>query len=240
MSARKRSFVLNATVSASAEFHAAINAAPWLAAAYLNLALVEQQQKDYDMAVRNYRLYTMAAPNAEDLETVKKKIIELEYLQERAPQEQAAEFLSLLAGDWYKEGVLVGEHYVQTWRFTLNGGNGFSLAPVRFHYEKMGDINDLHGLGKYQGTADGKQLNGRWNPPDELREKYHCSQEFAFTGQVTKARAEGHSGQEHVWLIIKFTPPMEGKCGKYKSENLQKYTFRGDFFRDDLELPDTR
>src|SRR5579859_612477 len=80
--------------AAASEFRQALRAAPWLAGAYFNLALVEEKQKDYADAIRSFKLYVMTAPKAEDLGAVRQKIIELEYLQERARGGASPETLS--------------------------------------------------------------------------------------------------------------------------------------------------
>lgn len=69
--------------AAAVEFKQALGVAPWLAGAYFNLALVQEKQKNYADAIRNFKLYAMAAPQANDLAAIRQKIIELEYLEER-------------------------------------------------------------------------------------------------------------------------------------------------------------
>jgi tetratricopeptide (TPR) repeat protein len=76
--------------SAISEFQRALRVAPWLAEGYFNLGLLQEKTKDYSGAIRNFKLYLLAAPKAEDVEAIRKKIIELEYLQERGQTQPAS------------------------------------------------------------------------------------------------------------------------------------------------------
>lgn len=76
-------------VATAAEFQKAIAAAPWLAAAYYNLALVQAKIERYDEAMANFRNYLSGAPEAPDAQEVKEKIYALEFQKERAATEAA-------------------------------------------------------------------------------------------------------------------------------------------------------
>lgn len=60
------------------EFEAAIAEAPWIVDAYLNLGLVYEFEKEYSQALRALRIYSRLAPKAQNIGTVKTKIVELE------------------------------------------------------------------------------------------------------------------------------------------------------------------
>lgn len=71
--------------SAIAEFKKALRIAPWLADGYYNLGLVQAEAGDHQGAISSLKFYLMAAPSARDAQAVRRKIIELEYLQETFP-----------------------------------------------------------------------------------------------------------------------------------------------------------
>lgn len=86
------------------EFFAAIAAAPWLAEAYYNLAsTLEKSERPAD-AIVNYKIYLSSAPPEKDAAPVRDKIVELQYLQERAQnqrrQDEAARPGKLEAAVW--------------------------------------------------------------------------------------------------------------------------------------------
>jgi hypothetical protein len=118
--------------AAAAEFEQALWAAPWLASAYFNLALVREKQKDYAGAIKNYKLYVLAAPNAEDIAAVRRKTIELEYLEEKKPEQEARDFVSRLAGTWvsiFDVGSGTRIKYIS--EMVVVGDNRLELNPVR-------------------------------------------------------------------------------------------------------------
>jgi tetratricopeptide (TPR) repeat protein len=73
-----------------AEFQKATLPAPWLPSPYYNLAYAQDAAGDYAGAVRNYKLYLLASPNADDRDSVKTKIYELEYKSEQAANDLKA------------------------------------------------------------------------------------------------------------------------------------------------------
>ncbi len=72
---------------AIAEFQAASNAAPWLAAPYYNLGVAQEKSKKYREATVSFKLYLLAAPSATDAGAVKQKLYKLEYLAEQPPSD---------------------------------------------------------------------------------------------------------------------------------------------------------
>jgi len=77
---------INAAIS---EFQQALIAAPWLADGYYDLGTLQEKAKYYAGAIWSLKLYLLCSPKAEDAETVRQKVFELEYLQERASRESA-------------------------------------------------------------------------------------------------------------------------------------------------------
>lgn len=69
------------------EFKRAARAAPWLAEVYYNLGVTLDKVGRYDEAIRNLKLYLLAAPNAPDTKEVRSLVFEIEYRQERAQRE---------------------------------------------------------------------------------------------------------------------------------------------------------
>jgi tetratricopeptide (TPR) repeat protein len=60
------------------EFEAAANNAPWLAMAYIKLAVAHEKVGFYTEAIQNFKFYLMAAPEAKNAREVKNKVDELE------------------------------------------------------------------------------------------------------------------------------------------------------------------
>ena len=70
---------------AIAEFTAASNEAPWLAAPYYNLGVAQEKAKKYREAMGSFRLYLLASPGAPDASEIKQRVFKLEYLAEQPP-----------------------------------------------------------------------------------------------------------------------------------------------------------
>ncbi len=88
---------------AMAEFSAAANAAPWLAAPYYNLGLAQEKARRYREAMASLRLYLLASPGSPDTSEVRQKLFSLEYLAEQPPpQPTDAELLAKLNGARFK------------------------------------------------------------------------------------------------------------------------------------------
>jgi len=92
------------------ELEKATLAAPWLANAYYNLGFAQDKAGLYADAIKNLRLYLLAAPNAADAKKVKELIYEIEYRQEkvakteiRAKAEEKKKGLKDLVGNWYRK-----------------------------------------------------------------------------------------------------------------------------------------
>ena len=90
--ARGRAAVKSATsakdfAEAANEFSKALRIAPWLAEGYYNLGVVQDKAGRYQDAIRNIKLYLVAAPNAPDAKDVRALMFEIEYRQEKAQKE---------------------------------------------------------------------------------------------------------------------------------------------------------
>jgi len=145
---------------AIAEYRSATLAAPWLGITYFDLAVVQESAHDYTSAMRNYKFYLLAEPQAADAADVKTRIYELEYKAELASKKQAVQDqaaaaeaekkkqtrqvldqLKALAGSseyWWYIGS-VGD-YLKGGRFGLNmnevekGANFWSWGAYRSKY----------------------------------------------------------------------------------------------------------
>ena len=72
--------------NAIAEFQKALALAPWLSTIYYNMGLVQEQAELYEDAIRSFKFYLLAAPQAKDRKEIESKIYELEYKAERAKE----------------------------------------------------------------------------------------------------------------------------------------------------------
>lgn len=134
----------------------AADLAPWWPDAYYNLGLVLEKLRQFDEARDNFEHYVLAAPEANDLETVREKIYELEYLEERTQE----------AGKHINAGV---DFY--------NGGNDQEAAS---EYRKAVEIDPEFGLAHaYLGLAYGR-LDRQKEAIVELKEGLRLGAKEAF------------------------------------------------------------
>lgn len=84
--------------AAAREMEAAALAAPWLADAYYNLAVVQEKAELYRQAISNLRLYLYAAPEAQNANAIKARIYALEVMEEEQHK------IRSLAGKWRTGG----------------------------------------------------------------------------------------------------------------------------------------
>lgn len=98
---------------AAAEFEKATLTAPWLASAYYNLGISQDRAGMYADAIRNLKLYLLAAPDAPDAKQVKTLIYEIEYRQEKAAKESSPEAIAARQQREYAEwlGRIDGRRY---------------------------------------------------------------------------------------------------------------------------------
>ena len=92
--ARGRAAVKAATdeqgfLRAANELQQALKAAPWLADGYFNLGVVLDKAGRHADAIRNLKLYMLAAPNAPDAKQVRDLMFEIEYRQEESQRAKA-------------------------------------------------------------------------------------------------------------------------------------------------------
>jgi tetratricopeptide (TPR) repeat protein len=65
---------INAAIS---EFQGALRMARWLSAGYFDMGELQEKLRDYPAAIRSFEFYLLAAPTAQNAESVQKRIIDL-------------------------------------------------------------------------------------------------------------------------------------------------------------------
>ncbi len=138
----------------AAEFAKASHLAPWLAAPYFNLALVQEKAGLVGGALNHFKLYLLASPNDPDAEKVRGHIYELEYKQggtASAPQG--------LAGNWAYGYVFNGEKKKLIYRIDVSGDD-FTLVRPAAPYSSQATM--------YTGTLQGRRIRGKYTQGQAL------------------------------------------------------------------------
>lgn len=167
--------------AAAAEFQAAADAAPWLAPAYYNLGLALEKTERPGEAMKQFKLYLLAAPGAKDAAEVEKKVYKLEFMEEKKKAKAAD-----LSGKWATENEKAkGEYKFEIYRDggeykirlppTTGGGEGITdrVPQLRVRGELQMDVTlgqDLRWSSGYTATnvtdyflilsEDGSRLTG--------------------------------------------------------------------------------
>ncbi len=153
---------------AAKEFDKALLAAPWLADGYYNLGLVHDKAGRYEAAIRSFRLYLLAAPEAPDRKEVKSLIYEIEYRQEEAgrvkketAKQRKKTSITNLAGLWSSR-VIRGDYYKRPGfhtKWQKSGGTKLyvSISGDEFtaRYKSRGKTTAT-----YRGTIIGTRIIG--------------------------------------------------------------------------------
>ncbi len=148
-------------MDAAKEYRKALRAAPWVASYYFNLAVVLEKAGQPAEAIRQFKLYLIAAPAAQDATDVKKKIGGIEYQiektaqasaeaararqveEEKARQEQQRYVgIDALQGEW-STGIWTGDSWLNTGGARIvRSGN---ILEIRFRYPGKDDGQWLRG-----------------------------------------------------------------------------------------------
>jgi tetratricopeptide (TPR) repeat protein len=72
---------------AAKQYEKALLLAPWLADDYLNCGVAHEKAGEANDAIRNFKLYLLSAPNANDAQAIKKRIGGLQYAAQKAEDE---------------------------------------------------------------------------------------------------------------------------------------------------------
>lgn len=153
---------------AAREFGRAARAAPWWADAYFNQGVAYDKAGRRGDAIRNFKLFLLAAPGAQDAEKVKELIYALEYRQEKARKDARAaqeeqerkrrEEQARAAEEQAKYGHWIGE-----WRYesTIQWGTEMRIRSQGvMTVSRRGNM--LEGLLRLTGTY----FNNDYSPPD--------------------------------------------------------------------------
>jgi tetratricopeptide (TPR) repeat protein len=108
------------------EFEEATLSAPWLANAYYNLGLAQDKAGLYADAIKNLKLYLLAAPNAADVNSVEKLIYEIEYRQEKAARAMSPQAVAANKQNTFEELLkkINGRRYF----YPLPGQDGYAMT----------------------------------------------------------------------------------------------------------------
>jgi hypothetical protein len=171
--------------NAANEFNAAILIAPWLATGYFNLSVVQEKAGNYEEAIRNVRLYLLAAPDAADAPDMRKRIVKLEYKLEQMKDQREAETrkkqdVEALSGNW-KAKELTNAPWVEKQPSFSSDWQGIVTDA---YVTVTGDRIDIRvGEERFAGTIHGTSLKGRWDGGlDTMRKEYHSTD---FKGEIS-------------------------------------------------------
>ena len=93
---------------AAKQYEKALMLAPWLADDYFNCGVAHEKAGENKEAIRNFNLYLLAAPNANDAQAIKKRIGGLQYAAQKAedeansPEAKLEKFIKTLDGGVWK------------------------------------------------------------------------------------------------------------------------------------------
>lgn len=163
---------------AANEFKEAVRAAPWLAEGYYNLGVVQDKAGSHDDAIRNLKLYILAAPDAPDIKQVRNIIYEIEYRQEEAKrqrqeeQRQQAKLQKLekqrradkarkiqqLSGTWQNA------RRKNRYRVTVTG-NTIDIVHTALYFRGQWRSQDVNRgcSDTWRGTIEGSTIRGSWS-----------------------------------------------------------------------------
>lgn len=93
---------------AAKQYEKALMLAPWLADDYFNCGVAHEKAGENKEAIRNFNLYLLGAPNANDAQAIKKRIGGLQYAAQKAedeansPEAKLEKFIKTLDGGVWK------------------------------------------------------------------------------------------------------------------------------------------
>lgn len=151
------------------EFKKAARLAPWLARIYFNLAVVQEKTGQFNEAMRNFKLYLLAAPAAADAQDVKTRIYGLELKAERQRNEEREKAANVERERQKKDALDSFKRVVQGGTYDVWLCNWFNPFKPGHDGEKGGcNENESRGSNWY-----------KWSGPDAT----HAYYEFFFTSE---------------------------------------------------------
>jgi tetratricopeptide (TPR) repeat protein len=146
------------------EFEHATNIAPWWDVAYFNLALVQDKVDDFRGAVANYNFYLSIDPNADNAQTIRTHIYELEFLAEQEAKHPRVRFVSSDDGivkdkktglEWSQSDNGFAVRGKDAKRYCENKRDGWRLPSV----DELEGIDDKGGIGATQCGSEICQIS---------------------------------------------------------------------------------
>jgi tetratricopeptide (TPR) repeat protein len=151
--------------AAAKQYEKALLLAPWLAADYFNCGVAHEKAGETRDAIRNFGLYLLAAPSAEDAQAVKKRIGGLQYASEEVQQAQTAAAAEERTRReyWDRLGFLAG-----AWNTAYNGQPDYVTADIALTARTIVITRDGRIL--LRGAIEGDSLSSiKWVQIDSTR-----------------------------------------------------------------------
>ena len=149
---------------AAKEYEKALLIAPWLATDYFNCGVAYEKSRKFDAAIRNFSLYLIAAPSAQDANDVRKRIGGLKYAASKPVRETQDD-----------KGSQSSVSNVANTRFTLESGVIYDLQLNLQWVPANGLPMNHYQAGEYVRTLSIGE--GGWRLPTraELKSLYDTS-----------------------------------------------------------------
>ena len=206
------------------EFNKALRIAPWWADAYFNLAVAQEKAEQFAKAIRNLKLYLLAAPHAPDYQKVEDQIYALEYRMEKLVKKKKRQQEKISPP---RTQELVGYWNVKKWRRGAKkhdtiyiGANGnkilFSKFPGLSVFTSGRSRVELrlHGF-ELEGIVEhyNVKFRGNWRK---------CPDIFSKSAPVTSFLIKGMVSKDKNTITLSFSVPYldyDRDCNRIYYEN---------------------
>ena len=208
-------------VKAVREFQAALRIAPWLAAGYFNLSMVQEKAGDYAGAIRNARLYLLAAPQASDADVVRKSIIKMEYKQEQAgaeikPEKEKKARIATLSGTWkvsYWIYDILCRPNLTSIKWKRSSGDDYARVLVDNNTFEATVVSGNRPRYVFRGTIQGKRIRGNFFDVSGDCEKW-CGK----TPPPSSLEGEISPQKNTILLVVRGSQLLQGGNCRYKPD----------------------